>query len=136
MSDFKVGETVKLTGEAWGYGGSDFLGRLVEISRITPSGYPQFEHNGDYWSICSSGGHADYSATALPGASMVEHPKHYNVHPSGVETIDIIRQESFLRGNIIKYVLRSPYRGKELEDMRKAAQYLQWEIERLEEEAK
>lgn len=61
----------------------------------------------------------------------VKHPKHY-FHPSGIEVIDITRYESFLRGNIIKYVLRAPYKGSELQDLKKAAQYLSWEIERIE----
>lgn len=64
----------------------------------------------------------------------VNHPAHY-AHPSGVEVIEITKHESFLRGNIIKYVLRAPYKGNELEDMQKAAQYLSWEIERLQETA-
>lgn len=60
----------------------------------------------------------------------VEHPAHY-YHPSGIEVIDIVKHESFMRGNIIKYVMRAPYKGNELEDLRKAAQYLAWEIERV-----
>lgn len=63
----------------------------------------------------------------------VQHPSHYTSHPSGVETIEITKHESFLRGNLLKYVLRAPYKGNELEDMKKAQQYLQWEIERLQE---
>jgi hypothetical protein len=63
----------------------------------------------------------------------VNHPNHY-YHPSGVEAIQITRHESFLRGNILKYVLRAPYKGNELEDLKKASVYLQWEIERLETE--
>ena len=62
---------------------------------------------------------------------VVRNPSHYQ-HPSGIEVIDITRYESFLRGNIIKYVLRAPYKGSELQDLRKAAQYLEWEIERIE----
>lgn len=61
----------------------------------------------------------------------VKNPKHY-YHPSGVQVIDITRYESFLRGNIIKYVMRAPYKGHELEDLRKAHEYLSWEIERVE----
>ena len=61
----------------------------------------------------------------------VKNPKHY-FHPSGIEVIEITRYESFLRGNIIKYVMRAPYKGNELQDLKKAAQYLQWEIERIE----
>jgi len=59
---------------------------------------------------------------------------HYKSHPSGIEAIEITQYESFLRGNIIKYVLRAPYKGAELEDLEKAAEYLQWEIERVKED--
>lgn len=59
---------------------------------------------------------------------------HYKSHPSGIEAIEITQYESFLRGNIIKYVMRAPYKGSELADLEKAAEYLQWEIERVKEE--
>jgi hypothetical protein len=59
---------------------------------------------------------------------------HYKSHPSGIEAIEITQYESFLRGNILKYVLRAPYKGTELEDLEKAAEYLQWEIERVKED--
>lgn len=62
---------------------------------------------------------------------VVRKPAHYQ-HPSGIEVIQITRYESFLRGNILKYVLRAPYKGHELQDLKKAAQYLEWEIERIE----
>lgn len=62
----------------------------------------------------------------------VEEPEHYRSHPSGIETIEITKHESFLRGNILKYVLRAPYKGSELEDLKKARQYLDWEIARVE----
>lgn len=64
---------------------------------------------------------------------VVRNPKHYR-HPSGIEAIEITRHESFLRGNIIKYVLRAPYKGTELQDLEKAAVYLNWEIERVKRE--
>jgi hypothetical protein len=59
---------------------------------------------------------------------------HYQSHPSGIEAIEITQYESFLRGNIIKYLLRAPYKGTELQDLFKAKQYLEWEIERVQEE--
>jgi hypothetical protein len=59
---------------------------------------------------------------------------HYKSHPSGIEAIEITQYESFLRGNIIKYVLRAPYKGDELNDLLKAKEYLEWEIERIQEE--
>ena len=57
---------------------------------------------------------------------------YYQAHPSGIQPIEIARHESFVRGNILKYVMRAPYKGCELEDMKKARDYLDMEIERLE----
>lgn len=62
---------------------------------------------------------------------VIKRPAHYTGHPSGIEPIQITKFETFLRGNIIKYVLRAPYKGNELEDLKKARQYLDWEIERV-----
>lgn len=65
-------------------------------------------------------------------SDAVNHPKHYKCHPSGIEPLAIARWESFTRGNIIKYVMRAPYKGSELEDLKKAKFYLEEEIKRLE----
>jgi hypothetical protein len=59
-------------------------------------------------------------------------PEHYTHHPSGIEAIQITSYESFLRGNILKYILRAPYKGTELQDLKKAQKYLEWEIARIE----
>lgn len=37
----------------------------------------------------------------------VNHPKHYNQHPSGVECIDITEGFNFNVGNAIKYLWRA-----------------------------
>ena len=64
----------------------------------------------------------------------INHPKHYNNHPSGVECISIIRHESFNLGAVIKYIWRRPGKGLlgQIQDLKKAAFYLNDEIERLE----
>jgi hypothetical protein len=62
----------------------------------------------------------------------VNHPKHYTSHPSGVETIEITEHMNFCLGNAIKYILRAPYKGKEVEDLKKAVWYLNRELARLE----
>ena len=36
-------------------------------------------------------------------------------------------------GNAVKYISRAGRKGSAVEDLRKAIQYLEWEIERLEE---
>lgn len=61
----------------------------------------------------------------------VNHPKHYNAHPSGVECITIVRHMNFNRGNAIKYIWRADLKNG-IEDLRKALWYIQDEINRLE----
>jgi hypothetical protein len=57
----------------------------------------------------------------------VNSPKHYTSHPSGVECIQITEHMSFNLGNVMKYIWRNE--GKDgLEDLKKAAWYLQREI--------
>jgi hypothetical protein len=60
----------------------------------------------------------------------VNHPKHYNSHPSGVECIEIVRHMNFNLGNVVKYVWRNGLKEEvPLKDLKKAAWYLQNEIE-------
>lgn len=59
---------------------------------------------------------------------LVNHPKHYNAHPSGIECIDIVRHESFNIGNAMKYIWRHKNKKNPVEDLEKAIFYLQDEI--------
>ena len=65
----------------------------------------------------------------------VNHPRHYNAHPSGVECITIVEHMSFNVGNAIKYLWRADEKGNALEDLKKAAWYVQREIEKREKSA-
>jgi len=60
----------------------------------------------------------------------VNHPPHYTNHPSGVECIDITRHMRFNVGNAIKYIWRADEKGSDLDDLRKAAWYINDEIDR------
>lgn len=60
----------------------------------------------------------------------VNNPKHYTSHPSGVECIQITEHMSFNLGNTIKYLWRADEKGAPLEDLKKAAWYLNREIEK------
>ena len=63
----------------------------------------------------------------------VNHPKHYNQHPAGIECIDIIRHYTCDIANAIKYLWRAglkPEMGKEdaekeIEDLKKALWYIE-----------
>lgn len=64
----------------------------------------------------------------------VNHPSHYTSHPSGVEVIEITEHMGFCLGNAVKYILRAGLKdkAKTVEDLRKAAWYVNREIERIE----
>lgn len=63
----------------------------------------------------------------------VDHPKHYNEHPSGVECITIIEHFSLNVGNAMKYLWRAGLKpgATEIDDLRKAEWYIAREIQRL-----
>lgn len=83
-----------------------------------------------------------YVARAEPRKDMVNHPAHYNSHPSGIECIDIVRHHNFNIGNAIKYLWRCGIKTEEgmdiqdksIEDLQKAIFYIQDEIKRLQKE--
>lgn len=58
----------------------------------------------------------------------VNHPTHYTSHPSGVECITITRHMSFNLGNALKYIWRADLKGNALQDLEKAAFYINDEI--------
>lgn len=63
-------------------------------------------------------------------SDSVNHPKHYTSHPSGVECITVTEHMSFNLGNAVKYIWRAGDKGNKVEDLQKAAWYIQREIER------
>jgi hypothetical protein len=63
-------------------------------------------------------------------SDVVNHPKHYTSHPSGVECITVVEHMGFNLGNAIKYIWRADEKGNTIEDLRKAVWYVQREIER------
>ena len=64
----------------------------------------------------------------------INHPAHYT--DGKIEVIDFItdKQLNYCRGNAVKYIARAGKKdpGKTIEDLKKAAWYINHEIERLE----
>lgn len=75
--------------------------------------------------------------TAVSSEDVVNHPKHYTSHPSGVECITITEHYNFNVGNAIKYLWRAGLKGVDtnVQDLQKAKWYIDREIERLKESA-
>lgn len=73
-----------------------------------------------------------------PWHDPVNHPRHYTSHParcecgSGIECIQITEHFNFCTGNAIKYLWRAGLKtDSALEDLEKAAWYVNREIARL-----
>jgi|TARA_B100000519_G_scaffold202863_1_gene222688 hypothetical protein len=62
---------------------------------------------------------------------IINRPAHYT---KGIETIDYIRswEMDYVRGNIVKYVTRFPYKGTPLQDLQKAKWYIEYLIKQEE----
>lgn len=67
-------------------------------------------------------------------SDMVNHPSHYT--DGNIEVIDFIEDKklNYHRGNAVKYICRAGKKDpeKEVEDLQKAAWYINREIQRLE----
>ena len=64
--------------------------------------------------------------------SNVNHPSHYHAD-SGIEVIDAIEAWglNFSLGNAVKYIARAGHKENAVEDLEKAAWYIDREIDRL-----
>lgn len=72
----------------------------------------------------------------MQGKEQIDHPQHYGGKDNTYEAIKVIEAWSlgFCLGNTVKYISRAGKKDslKELEDLKKAAWYLEREIGRLE----
>jgi hypothetical protein len=88
-------------------------------------------HNQPKERVCTAncGGR---SSSQNSSTTSVEHPAHYNQHPSGTECIQVAEHFNFNLGNVIKYVWRAGLKYEtQREDLEKAAWYLRREIARI-----
>jgi hypothetical protein len=74
-----------------------------------------------------------YAMEDVDNSDKVHHPNHYQ-SASGLEVIEVIQtfDLDFELGNVVKYVLRRDKKGTEIEDLKKAIQYLEFEILKVE----
>lgn len=67
----------------------------------------------------------------------VNHPSHYTSSPAKcqgcgtrIECIDVVQHHNFCLGNAIKYLWRTDLKGHPIENLQKAAWYIDQEIKR------
>lgn len=85
--------------------------------------------------IVLNGLYAEFKAGEIKREGSIGKRAYY-AFPNGVEAEDICRYLSFNLGNVVKYVCRAGRKdpGKKALDLRKAMDYLENEIKRMEEE--
>ena len=86
-------------------------------------GYPPQPYNRKKY-------HGEGDKAVPQGEDTVNHPKHYNGHPSGVECITITEHMGFNLGNAVKYIWRADLKNDAIEDLEKAAWCINREIKR------
>ncbi|MFM9367568.1 DUF3310 domain-containing protein [Streptomyces sp. Da 82-17] len=72
----------------------------------------------------------------LSTPDVVKHPSHYTSHPSGIECIEITKHMNFTLGSAMKYLWRAGLKDDAIQDLEKARQYIDIEIQRLKESSK
>jgi len=60
----------------------------------------------------------------------VNNPSHYTEHPSGIECIKITEHMGFNLGNALKYIWRCDLKKDAIEDLKKAAWYIERELQK------
>jgi hypothetical protein len=111
----------------------------VLIQRDDVSGH---EHYAGLAGIAGKGWYVDPSRLEIITSSkdtkedVVNSPKHYT--QGKIEVIDFIEDQKldFRAANVVKYTCRARYKGKELEDYKKARFYLDRLIKELEKDEK
>ncbi|ASR85653.1 hypothetical protein SEA_AMGINE_52 [Mycobacterium phage Amgine] len=90
----------------------------------------------------NAAGEALTSDDAEVSNDMVAHPSHYTSSPARckacgepIECIDITQHMGFCLGNATKYVWRCDLKHDAIEDLRKAIQYIEFEIARREQQS-
>ncbi|MFH8346764.1 DUF3310 domain-containing protein [Streptomyces sp. NPDC018045] len=103
--------------------------RLLNETKSLPMGIDTMDAHKVMKAALSSTQEVDLRRNA------VESPSHYTNHPSGVECIEIVKHMNFPIGNAIKYLWRAGLKGDAIEDLQKARQYIDIEIDRRKETA-
>ena len=102
-------------------------------SHASTSEKPLIERDEEGYRLIEVGGRKArmLADRVVPKEDMVNHPPHYKA--GGIETIDFIEAKNlnYNLGNVVKYITRAKLKGSLLQDLEKAAWYLNREIETL-----
>jgi uncharacterized protein DUF3310 len=105
--------------------------RMIDLTNPKRRFMSDDKVNWDSVKITEDGG-VKWNAPVFEDA--VKHPNHYTT--GSIEVIDYIQDKdlNFALGNVVKYVSRADHKGNAIEDLKKARQYLDFEIAKRERE--
>lgn len=140
---FKVGDKVRLTGRSWSYDydpGVEKEERIIRGFEVYPT-YPRLGElpyvldDSGFKAYIFESGRYDYSATLVEPAEDAVSPSYYRF-PGGVEVKEISGHLTSFGGQALQYIARSTRldgnnKGDVIENLQKAIQFLEWEIERV-----
>lgn len=127
MPEFKPGDVVECMDDD----GTKFLrkGSRYKVIKHDPKDETVMLEDGWYY-VGRFRKVADSGRLPTP-PDPVTNPPHYTQHPSGVECVEIAEHMPFNLGNAMKYLWRAGLKGDAVEDLRKAAWYVEREIARV-----
>jgi hypothetical protein len=131
MSDYKVGQKARIHWPSGWHG--DVEGVIVALNDGVQHLEVRDEHNHQAWWELSWEDDREVILLDQPAESdPVNSPSHYTAY-KGLEIIDLTEQMNFNRGNAVKYIARAGLKNPdhEIEDLEKAAWYINREIARL-----
>lgn len=129
---YKAGQVVIISRPATEYT-QEYKGERAVITEIRPrDAFPYRVTLKTGHTIAFTSDELDPLPGDIPAGDPVNRPSHYTWLPGGIEVVDVAQNFNYNRGNILKYIMRAGRKGDEIEDLQKAAQYLEFEIKRME----
>ena len=138
MTDFKVGDKVRATGEAWDYHKGQ-LGKVTALQDGRPDrplvvfagGELSWRAWGEYAvELVRAADVAQEETNEVPADAI--NPAHYQGFSNGAQVIDITENLTPNLANVVKYAARAGRKTENpVEDLRKAEWYLARELVRI-----
>lgn len=150
--NFKQGDRVRCINSAWSDGLVRF-GDVYTVECYNPNGYlmkledmnfwfPSYNFEPEILHVLQNPDQLELfpredlreKTMRHEGRDPVNHPDHYTM--GKIEVYDFIKawDMGFAEGNVVKYVVRAPYKGRAVEDLKKARWYLDQLIKKAEDD--
>jgi hypothetical protein len=142
--NFKAGDRVRCINCIWTDGYVTF-GEVYVVDHYNPNGYliklkgidfyfPSYNFEPEILHPVNKPEQLEMFEKEEMSKDHINHPEHYTL--GKIEVFDFIKawDLSFAEGNVIKYVVRAPWKGRPVDDLKKARWYLDQLIKKAEDD--